>query len=62
MIGSIVSVAFQLYFMALAVSRRGGPSNKKHCQLQPKKIKVTLYYIHLYDSKRLFTQPSLLTG
>ena len=46
MIGWIVSAAFQLYYMALAIDAvdRCDPSNKMSCQLQPKKTKVTLYY------------------
>ena len=35
MIGQVVSVAFQVQFMVLAVNRYGH-SNKMCCQLQPK--------------------------
>ena len=37
---------FSVLFLALAIDviDRRGPSNKMHCQLQPKKTKVTLYY------------------
>ena len=45
MIGRIIAAAFQFRFMALAIDviNRRDPSNKMHCQLQPKKTKVSLH-------------------
>ena len=33
---------------AIDVIDRRGPSNEIHCRLQPKKTKVTLYYLLIY--------------
>ena len=46
---------FQLSF-AIDVYNRRGPSNKMHCQLQPKKG-----FISLYNIKGHYIHPSLLT-
>ena len=45
MTGSIITAAFYLHFMTLAIDviRRRGPSNEIHRQLQPKNTKVRLY-------------------
>ena len=53
--------AFQFHFVAMALAvdviDKHGPSSKMHCPLQ---TKVMLYYA-LYNSKRRFIHPSLLT-
>ena len=45
MIGLIIAASFHFHFIALAVNviDRRGPSNEKHCHLQPNKTKVKLY-------------------
>ena len=60
MIGCMLSAAFQLYFMALAINvvNRCDPSNKIRHYLQLKKNNVTLHYpFTVCNSKRYFTRP-----
>ena len=57
-----MAAAFQLCFIAFPVNviDRRDPSNEIRCQLKPKKAKIRPHS-HLYNSKRCFNHPSLLT-
>ena len=56
MIGRIISAAFQFRFMALAVDviDRHGPSKEMRHHLQPKKTKVTLYYLCILQQNMFY--------